>query len=148
MPRRFQAVTGRVPAGFDDTVSTETKQPEMSVTVAVSGTSEIVGTIGCAIVGRDEGHIRGTASRSRGACRALWRDRSDVVLFGLAVLGRTFVVVANTGLALFPGLTRPASSAVTPGLACSSLRASCLSRGPHAPFTPDLPDLPEPLSAQ
>jgi len=53
------------PEGFADTVlSAETigaRLSEMTVFVAVSGSGEVIGTIGCAIAGEEEGHIRGMA---------------------------------------------------------------------------------------
>jgi len=53
------------PEGFADTVlSAETigaRLSEMAVFVAVSGSGEVIGTIGCAIAAKEEGHIRGMA---------------------------------------------------------------------------------------
>jgi GNAT superfamily N-acetyltransferase len=69
------------PEGFADTVlSAETiggRLSEMTVFVAVSGSGMVIGTIGCAIAGEEEGHIRGMAVRSawqgRGAAKELLR---------------------------------------------------------------------------
>ncbi len=51
--------------GFADTVlSAETiggRLSEMTVFVAVSGSGEVIGTIGCATAGEEGGHIRGMA---------------------------------------------------------------------------------------
>jgi ribosomal protein S18 acetylase RimI-like enzyme len=53
------------PEAFIDTVLTpgalNNRLAAMSVFVAVSGSGEIVGTIGCQVLGASEGHIRGMA---------------------------------------------------------------------------------------
>jgi GNAT superfamily N-acetyltransferase len=52
---------------YDDTVvgpeALENRMATMCVFVAASASGEVVGTVACNVVGRDEGHIRGMAVR-------------------------------------------------------------------------------------
>ena len=88
------------PAAFDDTVMSPStirhRLTGMSVFVAVTGTGEIAGTIGCAPAGDGEGHIRGMAVDPARAGTGLARLLLEAVEAELGQRGCTRVTLDTT----------------------------------------------------
>jgi [ribosomal protein S18]-alanine N-acetyltransferase len=88
------------PAAFEDTVmspsSIRHRLSDMTVFVALTGTAEIVGTIGCKALDGGEGHIRGMAVHPARAGTGLSRLLLQVAETALAARGCSRVTLDTT----------------------------------------------------